>query len=361
MALLAKKQAVLPFTLMRIPVKKLALVNIESNPDTIYRAFELQYLDGEPYGKGYRVLAYRLDHYVDIYDSNELKVVMNEHFNAVENGMGEYQRVDLEHTVLEYGQDGFSMHFEFKDKLGRSIEIHIKEHTGRKTKPMRLLAPLGAGSKRPDVFPLYLMYQFDFVRNHKTMIRILIDGKNLTPDKFPFPGLKNGQRRNFVRYSMDSVLLELAETQRDIIERIPLSEENTYTEGNTTYYFEEKDGEMGLSYIIYRENEHEMRVLFDRGLYLVGEYNMYVQGQLSISGIPDVGTVLGTYEYKRTKKRTILRMWPKEGWFPPKEGMLARFMLGKQSIFRTWPQTYRYTQAIEWDSMQSRSQWNRIQ
>lgn len=359
-ALTESRQAVLPFSLRRVPITKLVIIGMESHPDTLYKAFELQYFDGEPYGKGYRVLAYRLDRYVDVYDSNELKVVMEEHINIVESGLGEYLRVDIHNVALEYGEDGFFTHFEFIDKLGRRIEIHIKEHTRRNTKPMSLLAPVGWGAEKPDCLPVYLLHQFDFVRKHKTSIHVLVDGTAMILDKFPSIGIKDRQKRTFIRYSMDAVLLEFAKAQRDMLEKVDLAEDNSYVEENMTYIFEEKDGEMGLTAIHYKDGEHNLEVRFDRGMYLQGDYDMYVQGRLVVTGQPDCGILQGSYEYKRTRKRTILRMLPKEGWFPPRVGMLARFMLSKKSIFRTWPKTYRYTQAIEWDTMQSHSQWSRI-
>ena len=172
--------------------------------------------------------------------------------------------------------------------------------------------------------------------------------------------MKDRQKRVFVRYSMDTILLDVAKSHREMLEKVKLDENNCFVDGNTTYFFEEKEGEMGLTRIRYEENGHLLEMRFDRGMYLCGDYDMYINGRFFINGAPDVGEMKGVYEYKRTRKRTILKMQPSEGWIPPKEGMLAKLMMGKQSIFRLWPQTYRYTQAIEWDSMQSNSQWSRI-
>ncbi len=333
---------------------------MEKQPDSLYKGFELQYFDGEPYGRGYRVLAYRMDQYIDIYDSHELKVVMEEHINIVEKGLGDYHRVEINNTALEYGEDGFFTHFEFTDKLGRKIEIHIKEHTDKKTSPMSLLAPVGWGAEKPDCFPMYLLYQFDFVRKKKTAIHVLIDGESKILDPFPAFGIKERQKREYVRYAMDAVLLDFAKAQKETLEKVELDENNAYIHGNTTYFFEEKEGEMGLTAIEYEDGVHRLEIRFDRGMYLCGDYDMYVQGQFIVIGRPEIGSLKGSYEYKRTRKRTFLRIHPKEGWAPRTEGLLAKFMLGKKSIFRIWPKTYRYTQAIEWDTMQSNSQWSRI-
>lgn len=63
----------IPFELKYIPIKKLALINFEKNPDSVYNALELQYLDGEEYGTGYRVVAYRCDGFVDVYDGGSCR------------------------------------------------------------------------------------------------------------------------------------------------------------------------------------------------------------------------------------------------------------------------------------------------
>lgn len=53
----------LPIIVKYSPIRKLAIIPFEKSPDTIYRGFELQYIDGEPYGVGYRVLAHEFEFY----------------------------------------------------------------------------------------------------------------------------------------------------------------------------------------------------------------------------------------------------------------------------------------------------------
>ena len=82
----------LPIIVKYSPIRKLAIIPFEKSPDTIYRGFELQYIDGEPYGVGYRVLAYRNDNYVDVYDDVALNFNENEKFNVVENGLHKHTK-----------------------------------------------------------------------------------------------------------------------------------------------------------------------------------------------------------------------------------------------------------------------------
>ena len=55
----------LPFILKSLPVRKLALINFDNDPDEVYRRFELQLIGTR---EDPRIIAYRSDGYVDVYD-----------------------------------------------------------------------------------------------------------------------------------------------------------------------------------------------------------------------------------------------------------------------------------------------------
>lgn len=77
-------KTILPFGIKYTSMKKLALINFEKEPDAIYKGLELQYLDCDDVGNGYRVLAYRNDGYVDMYDDMTLKLDPNEQCDVAE-------------------------------------------------------------------------------------------------------------------------------------------------------------------------------------------------------------------------------------------------------------------------------------
>ena len=66
-----------------------------------YKGFELQYSDGKPYGKGYRIVAYRKDSYVDVYDDISLQFQENEKFNVAEKGLNRHIQVAIKKAYLE--------------------------------------------------------------------------------------------------------------------------------------------------------------------------------------------------------------------------------------------------------------------
>lgn len=158
----------LPIVIKYSPIRRLALVPFEKDRDIIYKGFELQFIDGEPYGVGYRVLAYRNDKYLDVYDDVSLNYMEDEKFNVAENGLHQHVRTNINNVRLYKVDNNQIISFEFVDIQGRKVSVHIEEKTKRKTKSMNLLAPIGVGSKKPDYLPVFFMYDFDFMRRSKT-------------------------------------------------------------------------------------------------------------------------------------------------------------------------------------------------
>ena len=166
-------KTIIPFEINHVPVKKLAIINFEKNPDKVYRGFELQYLDGERYGKGYRIIAYRIDEYVDVYDDKSLNEIKNEKFDVAGKGICEHIRTDIHNVVIHAEDKKVNISFEFNDKSDRKVQIFIKEQSDKNTKGIDLLAPVGESSSNPGYFPVFFLYDFDFIRKAKTIIENL--------------------------------------------------------------------------------------------------------------------------------------------------------------------------------------------
>ena len=201
---------IIPFIVNYSPIKKLAIIPFEKKPDKIYKGFELQYIDGKPYGKGYRIVAYRKDSYVDVYDDISLQFQENEKFNVAEKGLNRHVQVAIKKAYLEKQNNCEYISFSFKDLENRKIDFYIKEFSCKKSIPMNLLAPIGYGSKNPNFLPLFFMYNFDFIRKKYTQIECKIEDKKIKIDKFFMP--MNMQFRYYARYSNQCELLEFANT-----------------------------------------------------------------------------------------------------------------------------------------------------
>lgn len=356
-----KKTAIIPFTIKRSPIEKLLLVNFEKDPDKLYTGLELQFINGDPNGKGYRVIAYRIDGYVDVYDSESLTNLPDESFAVAGKGMAEHKRVTMKNTRFTYHEHKLTASFEFLDKLDRKIMVHIAEHTNNKSNPIDLLAPIGVSSISPDHFPVYFLYDFDFVRRKNTMIHISIDEQIRKPDLFPVPIPKDFLSRYFTRFSMDSQLFEFAPNGRWDLTLITLNDKNQAKLGPLTYSFTRIGTDNHLATISYHEKNNHLTTVFSPALpdltHLI-ENNTYT-GSLRISNTPAIGKISGHYSVKLTGSRVTLTITFDDGWIVNPTSLLTKFMLNRKSTFCTWPKSYEYRQVIDLEELIAMGKWTR--
>lgn len=109
----------IPFRNKLCPMRRLALINFEKEPDELYGGLELQYLEGEPYGTGWRVLAYRKDGYVDVYDSKTLAYQPEDKVEVAGKGRKGYKHTEIDHVVFNFGEHGIEIGFRFFDIQNR--------------------------------------------------------------------------------------------------------------------------------------------------------------------------------------------------------------------------------------------------
>ncbi|MDF2859348.1 MAG: hypothetical protein K0Q87_5199, partial [Neobacillus sp.] len=214
---------ILPFEVKAQPLTKLALINFEKNPDSIYKGLELQYVDGDSMGKGYRVIAYRNDKFVDVYDEETIKFHPDEKFDVTQKGLKKHVQRQFENTHFDKQNGNVHISFTFLDYDNRKIEVDITERTKKKSNPINLLAPIGVSSEKPTYLPVFFLYDFDFVRRRKTDVKVLIDGKSLKLDPFPFPVTMNLQWRLYTRYSLDSQIVEFLNSDSKQVKLVELN------------------------------------------------------------------------------------------------------------------------------------------
>lgn len=282
-------KSIIPFIVNYSPIKKLAIIPFEKKTDKIYKAFELQYIDGYPYGNGYRIIAYRNNNYVDVYDDLSLKFQNNEKFNVAEKGLNRHIQVPIKRICLEKQDDCECISFNFKDLENREIDFYIKEHTGKKSISMNLLAPIGYGSKNPDFLPLFFMYDFDFIRKNHTQIECNIDGKKIVIDKFLMS--MNMQFRYYIRYSNKCELLEFAKANSLSFTEADLTD-NSYIDKNIEYIFY---GSNSLNRIIVHLDDGNIDINFSPSF----DMKKNTKGIFKISPKDEMGYLEGAYEIKK--------------------------------------------------------------
>ena len=338
----------LPIIVKYSPIRKLAIIPFEKSPDTFYRGFELQFIDGEPYGVGYRVLAYRNDKCVDVYDDMSLNFLESERFNVVENGLNKHIQTQINNVQFCKEDNNQIINFQFVDIHDRKISVHIEEKSKRKSKGMNLLAPIGVGSKAPEYLPVFFMYDFDFIRKSKSVVACNIDGKEIKIDNFPMP--MNGQARLYARYSNECELLEFANTSMMELQEIELNDKNTYCDGNIEYFFDDKADLEKVRVYLGEDNVH---IFFSGGLSL----DKPCVGQFTINPREQMGYVQGEYSVQCENNRIIFKMTPIGGWISKPNSFITRLILGKNSVFCSWSKKYSYETIIDLATRKVEAYW----
>lgn len=338
----------LPIIVKKCPIRKLALIPFEKNPDTIYRGFELQYIEGEPYGKGYRVIAYRNDNFVDVYDDMSLNFIENDTFNVVENGLHKHIQTRMNNVHLCKNGNNQVISFEFVDLQNRKVSVYIEERSKKTSTPMNLLAPIGVGSKAPDFLPVFFMYDFDFIRKSKSVISCSVDGKKMKVDPFPIP--MNGQTRMYARYSNECELLEFANASITELQEVELKENSIYIDGNVEYIFE---NENVLKNVVVHFDDKNVQIAFDAGLSL----NKSCAGEFTIKPREQMGLIKGEYSILCDENTTTFKMSPKYGWASKPNSFITKLILGKKSLFCSWSKKYKYEASIDLTTGKVKASW----
>lgn len=337
----------LPIEVKSTPIRKLAIIPFEKNPDTIYRGLELQFINGAPYGTGYRIIAYRNDNFVDVYDDENLHFLKDEKFNMAENGLHQHVQTSIENVKICKNGNNQIICFEFIDIEGRKIQVNIEENANKKSKGMNLLAPIGVGSKNPNHLPVIFMYGFDFIRKRNTSISCAIDGRQRKIDGFPFP--MDGQSRLYARYSHECEVIEFANTEATVLKEIELNEEKTYWDNNIEYVFK---CENVLEKVLVHFENQVVQMDFKPVLDLKRTH----AGVFTIKPRKEMGYLQGEYRVQAGKE-TLIEIIPKDGWISQPNSFVTKMILGKKSVFCNWSKKYQYESLIDWETKEIRSTW----
>ena len=351
------QNVIIPFGLSLIPMKKLALISFEKHPDSIYIGLEPQYLD-DVHGKGYRVIAYRCDGYVDVYDDINLNGSEDENFDVAGKGLCERKKVVMKNTVFEKKAGCIHISFSFTDKSGRAIDVKIIERTSKKTKGMNLIAPIGDSAENPSYLPLFFLYEFDFLRKYKTEVELTIDGKMIKLDDFPVPAPKDFQWRYYARYTLDCQIIEFANAASKVLEKRTPDASGLVVIGDLEYQYSGST----LKKITLQNSNHPAFIEFTLGFPDICSLDHGTEYVDTFKVVTDdkMGLISGDYSVTRSKDSVKIELTPSGGWTPVPNSLLTKVMFGKNSVFCSWLKTYRYTQNVELATLKSVSYWERI-
>lgn len=323
------REVVLPLIVERAPITRLALLEFATDADPVYVGLEPQLI--ERGGKrGVRIVAYRHDGRVDVYDDLPLSPEPDDRSRVTGGGRLHYRHTDLGDPVLEVDRQGrVRIEFAFLDAEGRAVRAAIREHTRRRSVPLNLLAPVGMSSTDPEFFPLFLMHDFEFVRLGGTQLDVTIDGSAIDLAPFPVPLPVQGQRRSFAKYTMNAEITEVFPTGATRVETV-ITDSDLYRRGASTYVF---DG-TSLAGILSGSTEFVFAPPLDIGR--AGE------GTLTMTSRPGLGSISGTCAVRADGATTRLAIELDEVHAPDQRGLLYRLIVNDASMFAQWPKAYRY-------------------
>ncbi len=324
-----------PFSLDIVPMQKLFLINFEKDPDEIYHGLEPQLFDDPSSGRGLRIIAWRKDGYVDVYQQPELP--KEDDFNVASKGLANLIIDPMPGAYFHVSEKGVDVSFAFTDKTGREIDVRIVEKNPRPIRPFTLLAPVGSSSENPTSLPVYLMNSFDFVRRSLTEVRVSINGRLHKPDTFPFP--MNGSRVYFMRYSADTFLVDWCPAYTGPLK--PYFSDNP--EGISINNGESGDAIFSVGA---GRGQHSISVNFTPPFpEITGLQNKTVkEGQFIIKANKEAaGKISGTYHLTREGDEIQISMHPSGGWEPKPDTLFLKFFYKAVSMFRNWPKTYHWT------------------
>ena len=338
------REVLLPLTVQRAPITRLALLEFAADADPVYQGLEPQFLE-RGNERGMRIIAYRQDGYVDFYDDLTLSPQTGEDSRVTGKGMLNYRHTDLGRPLLEVDAQGrVRIEFSFVDVEGRRIRAGIREHTTRRSVPLNLLAPVGMSSTDPAYFPLFLMHGFEFIRLGGTELDVRIDDEAIALSDFPVPLPVQGQRRSFAKYTMNSEITEVFPTGHTRLERVT-TDGDIHQNGGTTYAF---DGPH-LARIISGSTEF----VFDPALDLTRSGH----GAFTMTSHPGLGRIAGHYRVETDGSRTRLTIELDEVEAPRQRGLLYRVIVSDSSMFAKWPTAYRYEATIDRDTGTIAATW----
>ena len=327
------------------PIERLFLINFEKDPDEIYSGLEPQWFDDASYGKGLRVIAWRKDGYVDVYQQPDLTI--EEKIDVAAKGLADTRICPMLNARFNVTKSGVDVAFDFEDKTGRKLEVEIVEKSQKPTHPFSLLAPVGSSSVNPTSLPVYFMFKFDFVRQKHTDVHISIGGRLHKADPFTFP--INGSRVYYMRYSADVFLVDWCPAQSQVLAPLKFDGQHYHDSNNTRFDLIEEQSKSAIARMQTSQNSHTFTAEFHPPF---PELNSIAdkashEGEFILSTDASAGLVKGAYKASRSGDIVEVTMNPDGGWVPKPKTLFLKFLFSAAKIFRQWPKTYLWTAQIK--------------
>lgn len=348
-----------PFTLDYDPLKKLFLINFRNG--TYYKGIEPQWFDDPINGIGLLVIMYRLDGLIDVYYDPALTIDHRD-FN-IEQGVGDKIPTHFDRARFGETPAGIDLDVAFHDKDGHLIETRIKETVVKPRQPSSLLAPAGSAIEAPTFLPLFMMYDFYFVRRKGTEVRIAVDGE--PRQLLPMPLPMGGEWVYSLRYPGEPLIISLNPNGDGAMTALQPDGTGALADGPLRYGFTTRDGHPELARLAVDNGRHEVAFAFDPPVPDVAclRDGAAVAGRFSMTSDPEAGTLGGEYTVRRAGDSVTVTFCASDGWTPNEAKFSARLIFNLLRMFKQWPKTYHWTGRITLGGAEPvlHSRWERRQ
>lgn len=336
----------LPIIVKQQPIKSLILINFLPNQDDVYKAFEPQIIQqNQEYFL--RILAYRNDGYIDVYDNLNDKENLN--ISAAEEGLGMYISTDFDDYIFEIKDGYLVVDIQWTDADNRLISIQLEEGAMGKihhSVGLDLLAPAGVGSSKPSYFPFFIMNDFDFFRTQGSVLDIRIDNRQIEVEDFPVPFPIQSEKRNYIRYTMNAEIYEVFPNSYNellYLEKIPGSSTVQYEDN--IYLFENDK----LSRIKCNDVEWHFSPALD-----IGNTS---QGELHMRAYADRAYIHATYQVEVIQENSYLEIAIDDVKMSQHRDIYERLIFNNIKLFSEWPKAYVYKAYYNLVTGEIESEW----
>ncbi len=334
------RQIILPIRLGIEPMERLLVASFKNDPE--FEGLEPQMFDDPINGRGMRVLRYRKDGKVDVYWQPGVRVDRSTF--TVGAGIGDFMETTIEPAHFEINERNVDLHIAFTDAQGRNVELYVHEEIhGKRGFP--LLAPVGAGIKKPSQLFLVYMPSIDLVRRTASIVKGRIGNRILRPASIPI--LLGWHRVWFIRYAARPVIgvLNSPVSKPMVVEMtVPGSKK---VDGMTIV----ADENGSVTRIIAGQESGRVEIdflpSFPNLLDLTSSGSATGRWSIRIAGLLITG---GLYNALREGERVAVELDVTENWKPsdlPLSMKIFTIVVRMFRTFRTWPATYRWRGIVE--------------
>ncbi|OJF97099.1 hypothetical protein [Alkalibacterium sp. 20] len=356
-----KGKAYVPFRIELSPIKEMAMFHFHKNPDTEYDTFELHYIEGESYGSGFRVLAWRKDGYRDSYVQDSLTISEEDEILSVGGkGLKERYIVKFDEAYFNHVDGRLDAGFVFNDKLDRRIVLYVDERIEKESNPLTWLPSVGNHLEEPHSMPLFFLYDFDFARKRDTDIFLSIDGNVKEVDPFAFP--KDFQSRYYVEFSTNSVVANFNKAGKYELEQVEIDEQGIAKTASHTYLYEKINDLYKLKRMTLEHETHPVEVSFSPSFpnhREVAEAKPFY-GEFVIRPSGEAGFLKGKYNVLYQQGKAIINLTFPESWNTPKGANYERIINSMTPNIKSWYQTYQCRQVVQLEGMDTFIEWTRV-